>query len=138
VRKVIHLDNSRFFRKLVARFLTGRGFDVESFDNWDDAAMSIAGAPPDLIVTGLALTDCDGPELIEDITGAFLGPVIVMSSDIDKDQDNELVDTLKTMGVMASIPKSGGWPRRLGPLLDCLDELSAARMRRVRGGTRVQ
>jgi DNA-binding NtrC family response regulator len=43
IEKIVHIDNSEFFRKLVKNFLTHEGFEVESFDNAEDAGMVISG-----------------------------------------------------------------------------------------------
>jgi DNA-binding NtrC family response regulator len=110
--KIIHLDNSGFFRKVVAQFLTSFRFEVEGFDSWNDAFIAIGGGA-DMVITGLTLVDAEGPELIEDMVSAYSGPIVVISASVD----DELEDTLTSMGVTGAIKKSGNWKQHLIPFL---------------------
>jgi DNA-binding NtrC family response regulator len=107
-KKIVHVDGSGFFRKIVDRYLNSQGYEVESFDNWGEASLALGGGVG-MLITGLKLRDGDGPDLIEREVEAFSGDIIVMSSDVDE----ELADTLKHMGCTAALPKSGNWKEQL-------------------------
>jgi DNA-binding response OmpR family regulator len=108
-KKIIHLDNSGMYRKMVSRFLTGEGFEVESYEKWGDAAITVNRNPPAMVITGLTLADGTGPELIERITGVYSGPLVVLSSNVDESE----AARLKALGVTAAIVKSGEWESSL-------------------------
>ncbi len=114
MKKIIHLDNSSFFRKVVARFLESMDFEVESYDSWDSAYLAIHAGNVDMIITGLTLVDGEDAELIERILNTFSGPVIVISASVD---DQEVADSLIYMGVTGAIAKSSNWKQYLAPYL---------------------
>ncbi|MDR3342782.1 MAG: response regulator [Treponema sp.] len=115
-KKIIHVDNSSFFRKLMRIFLVNEGFEVESFDNWEDAAIAVSGGSADMVITGLALADMSGETYIKKMVDSYAGPIIVMSSSINQQTEH----TMLALGVKAAIGKSGGWKEALRPYLVCL------------------
>ncbi|MDR0475234.1 MAG: response regulator [Treponema sp.] len=111
---IIHVDNSRFFRKQMKAFLNDIGFESEGFDRCNDALNAIGVGGVSYVITGLELADMSGEEFIEKIIAiANHIPVIVVSSTEKK----ERADRLKTMGVEAVIGKSGNWKGELNQLL---------------------
>ncbi|MDR3343402.1 MAG: response regulator [Treponema sp.] len=115
-KKVIHIDNSSFFRKLMWIFLDNEGFEVESFDNWEDAAIAVNGGSADMVITGLALADVSGEIYIKKMVDSYAGPIIVISSSINQETEH----TLLALGVKAALGKSEGWKEALRPYLVCL------------------
>ena len=114
MKKIIHADNSGFFRRLMRSFLEAQGFEVESFDSAQEANMVIGAGAADIVITGLAFPDMDGEEFISRVRESFAGPIIVVSSSIDnQDKYERLVD----LGIRAMVLKSGPWKENLKPFL---------------------
>jgi DNA-binding response OmpR family regulator len=116
MKKIIHVDNSEFFRKLLRTFLEKEGFEVESFDSAQEAGFSIGAGSGDMVIMGLAFFFFLGAEFINKILESFSGPVIVISSSVDKTLEAKFID----MGIRAAFNKSGPWQEGLKPHLDQL------------------
>ena len=116
MKKIIHVDNSDFFRKLMAAFLQKEGFEVESFDSPQEADMVIGSGSADLVIMGLTFAGIDGPEFLERIKEFYGGPVVVLSSSLEKEKKEKLL----SMGANAAINKSGPWQEELKPYLSAL------------------
>jgi len=113
MKKIIHVDNSEFFRKLMSSFLQGEGFEVESFGSAQDASLAINGGIVDMVIMGLAFADARGEDFLDRILEAFTGPIVVISASVDDKKKKDLL--LK--GVVAAIHKSGPWQQSLKPHL---------------------
>ena len=113
MKKIIHVDNSEFFRKLMGAYLQKEGFEFEGFDNPQEADMVIGSGSADMVIMGLTFADIGGPEFLERIKEFYGGPVIVLSSSLDKDRKGKLL----SMGANAAINKSGPWQQELRPYL---------------------
>ncbi|MCL2070472.1 MAG: response regulator [Treponema sp.] len=111
MKKVIHVDNSEFFRKQVVSFLSSEKIEVESFDSAQDAGMVIAGGGADMVIMGLTFADIEGEEFLSKAVEAFAGPVIVLSSSVGE------AKKLTALGAKAVIDKSGSWKEELKPHL---------------------
>jgi CheY-like chemotaxis protein len=118
MKKIIHVDNSEFFRKLVSSFLQGEGFEVESFSSAQEASLSIIGGILDMVIMGLTFADANGEEFLNRILESFTGPVIVISASVDENKNKELL----AKGVTAAIHKSGPWQQSLKPHLSALKQ----------------
>ena len=116
MKKVIHLDNSEFFRKIVKAFLEKEGFEVENFENAHEADMVIVGGDFAMIIMGLTFADTAGEDYLKRTLGSFGGPVIVLSSSVDA----ETADRYVKMGAKAAIAKSGPWQEALKPHLSAI------------------
>ena len=118
MKKIIHVDNSEFFRKLVKSFLQGEGFEVEGFDNAQDANMAIGTEIVDMVIMGLTFADIEGEEFLIKVVEIFAGPIIVISSSVDNKKEEELLE----LGAKAAISKSGPWKEDLKPYLSALKQ----------------
>ena len=114
--KIIHVDNSDFFRKLMGTLLEKEGFEVEGFDSAQEAGLAIGGGGADMVIMGLTFADIGGKEFLERIQEFYGGPVIVLSSSMDKEKEKELL----SLGARAAINKSGSWQEALKPHLAAL------------------
>ena len=119
MKTIIHVDNSEFFRKLMRNFLEKEGFEVESFDSAQEANFSISAGSGEIVITGLTFSDIDGVEFLLKIMDSFSGPVIVVSSSVDKALEEKLID----LGIRAALSKSGSWQEKLKPHLLALKEM---------------
>ena len=109
MKTIIHVDNSEFFRKLMRGFLEKEGFEVESFDSAQEANFSIGAGSGDMVITALAFSEIEGMEFVQRIMESFSGPVIVVSSSVNKALEEKLID----LGVQAALSKSGAWQGKL-------------------------
>ncbi|MCL2007684.1 MAG: response regulator [Treponema sp.] len=116
MKKIIHVENSEFFRKLMRTFLEKEGFEVESFDSAQEANFSIGAGSGDMVITAMTFHDIDGFDFVHKILESFSGPVIVVSSSVDKDLEEKLLD----LGIRAALSKSGQWQESLKPHLASL------------------
>jgi len=110
MKKIIHVDHSAFFRKFLRSFLQREGFDVESYDNTRDSTFAIGVGSIDMVIIGLTFVDAEGEEFLERIQQTYAGPVIVLSSSVDK---AEVEEKLLTLGITDAISKTGPWQQRL-------------------------
>jgi len=108
MKKIIHVDNSSFFRKFLSNFLRREGFEVESFDNARDSMMAISGGGADMVIVGLAFVDADGEDFLLKVQETYSGPIIVLSSSVDNNEEE-----LMSYGIKDAISKTGPWQNRL-------------------------
>ena len=116
MKKIIHVDNSEFFRKQMRTFLEKEGFEVEGFDNAKEADMAIGGGAMDMVIMGLTFADSDGQAFLNRTMASYAGPLIVVSSSVNKTKSEELI----TLGAKAVFNKSGPWKDELRPHLSAL------------------
>ena len=117
MKSIVHIDNSGFFRKLMKTFLEKEGFEVESFDSPHEADMAIGSGSADMVIMSLTFADIGGLEFLERIKESYGGPVVVVSSSVNKEKAEELI----AKGALAAINKSGGsWQEGLKPHLSAL------------------
>ena len=117
MKQIIHVDNSVFFRKQMTSFLESEGFQVKSYNNTQEASAAINAGFGDMVIMGLAFIDSEGEDFAAKIIESFSGPVIVVSSSVDKETEDRLVQ----MGVKGTVIKSGFWKDNLRPYLSELD-----------------
>jgi len=118
MKNIIHVDNSEFFRKQMRVFLEEEGFEVEGFDSAAEANLTIGAGSADMVIMGLTFADVDGKEFAKRIVETFTGPVIVVSSSLDKEKSNKL----KEMGILAAFDKAGPWKEGIRPHLSALKQ----------------
>jgi FixJ family two-component response regulator len=107
---VIHIDNSRFFRKVMESFLTSMGVTYEGFDLGEDALDVIGVRKVGCVITGLVLADMSGEELIKQLL--FSGHSMTISA-VTGSEDEACIKRLEQMGVKATIQKGGNWKEKL-------------------------
>ena len=113
MKKIIHVDNSDFFLKLMGTFLQKEGFEVESFQSAQEAIIAISGGGVDMVIMGLTFADMEGEEFLNKIVESYAGTVIVVSASLDKENEKKLL----AIGARAAINKSGPWQDSLKPYL---------------------
>ena len=112
--RIVHVDNSEFFRKLMKTFLSELGHESENFSRGEDAVNKVKAGKADWVITGLSLADMGGEEFIKRLAvSAQLVPVIVVTSS-DEEAQHKRLDAL---GVKAVIQKSGDWKDTLAQQL---------------------
>jgi DNA-binding NtrC family response regulator len=109
LKTIVHIDNSEFFRKIMKNFLTHEGFEVESFDNAEDAGMAVSGGQASMVITGLAFAGMEAEEFIRRTRENYAGPLVVISSSLDPGKEA----ALRALGVKAAINKSSPWQETL-------------------------
>jgi len=107
---IIHVDNSRFFRKAMKFFLAELGLESVDFDRGEDALAAVNGGRVSCLISGLELADMRGEELLGriDLSASLMTVIIVTASEND-----ERIKTFEAMGVKATIQKGGDWKEKL-------------------------
>jgi DNA-binding NtrC family response regulator len=107
---VIHIDNSRFFRKVMEVFIAEMGCTYEGFDLGEDALDVIGIRKVSCVITGLELADMSGEELIRQFlfSGHSMTIIAVTGS-----EDEARIKRLEQLGVKATIQKGGNWKDKL-------------------------
>jgi DNA-binding response OmpR family regulator len=114
MKKIVYLDNSGFLRKVMRRFLTERGFAVESFDSGHQVLDILKTGEVAMVITGTVFADMSGLEFLKRVLiSPYRIPIIVLTSNSSEDHRR----LLKSMGVEAVIVKSGRWQDELLPYL---------------------
>ncbi len=109
-KRIIHADNSDFFRKLVKTFLSEEGFVTENTDSGADTLAYVENGSAEAIIMGMALKDMNSEELIKRILlNPKKIPAIILTSN---DDELEKQKYLK-IGFTAYISKSGNWQKEL-------------------------
>ena len=112
--RVIHVDNSNFFRKIVGVFVSGFDLEFEGFSRGDEALRSFKNGGVSCVITGLELVDMSGEEFIKKIISfSSSQPIIVLSSH----SEDDTAMRLKKLGVKAIIQKSSNWKTELAGYL---------------------
>ena len=108
---IIHVDNSRFFRKAMKFFLEEElGLESVDFDRGEDALTAVMGGRVSCLITGLELPDMRGEELLARIN-LSARPMTVIA--VTASGDGERTKRLEAMGVKATIQKGGDWKEKL-------------------------
>jgi len=83
IKKILIIEDDKFLRELIARKLTGEGFDISEAVDGEDGIKKIKEEKPDLILLDLILPGIDGFEVLkktkEDAATASI-PVIILSN----------------------------------------------------------
>jgi two-component system cell cycle response regulator len=112
--RIIHVDNSNFFRKLVGKFLSELGHDNESYARGEDALRAVKSDEVSYVITGFELADMSGENLVKRIKSfSSKQPVIVLTSLGRADA----IERLEALGVKAIIQKSSDWKTELRKIL---------------------
>jgi DNA-binding NarL/FixJ family response regulator len=110
---VIHIDNSKFFRKMMKVFLTELGLESTDYENGEDALDAVLSKRISCIITGLELPDMTGEELIRRVT-ISAPPMTIIA--VTGSSDEERIYRLHGMGVKGVIQKGGDWKEKLREL----------------------
>ncbi|MDR0290579.1 MAG: response regulator [Treponema sp.] len=107
---VIHVDNSKFFRKVMKIFLSELGVHSESFDKGEEVLDVIGSRKVSCLITGLELVDMSGEELIRQLLFAAHQMTIIA---VTGSEDDERALRLADLGVKATIQKGSDWKEKL-------------------------
>jgi DNA-binding response OmpR family regulator len=112
MRYIVHVDNSKFFRKLMKVFLSEIGLVSEGYDLGEEALNAVMSGDVSCVITGLELPDMSGETLISRLIAVAPSAmtIIVVTSSA---HDEERVKALESMGVKATIQKAGDWKEKL-------------------------
>jgi DNA-binding response OmpR family regulator len=112
MRYIVHVDHSKFFRKLMKIFLSELGLVSEGFGLGEEALNAVMSGDVSCVITALELPDMSGETLISRIIAVAPSnmTIIVVTGSAD---DEERVKGLEAMGVKATIQKAGDWKEKL-------------------------
>ena len=110
LKKIIHVDNSNFFRKLVKTTLAEFGHISENTDSGKETLDYLKNGTAEAIIMGMSLNDMTGEDLLKEIL--LLPnkiPVIVLTSNNDTEEKEKILK----MGFTTYISKSENWQELL-------------------------
>jgi DNA-binding NarL/FixJ family response regulator len=110
---VIHVDNSKFFRKLMKVFLTELGLECEGFECGEDVLDVVLTKKVSCMITGLELPDMSGEDLIRRVT-VSAPPMTIIAVTSSSDEDR--LYRLHGLGVKGTIHKGSDWKEKLREL----------------------
>jgi len=91
--KVLHVDRSVFFQKVIKDILIRHGIDIESVPGKKEALDCLSRKQYDVVITGLELADSKGQDLIRSMSAAgIIKPVVVVTSTESLEQRQELFE----------------------------------------------
>jgi len=107
---IIHVDSSKFFRKMMKLFLTELGLESLDFERGEDALLALSCGKVSCMITGLELPDMKGEELIRKLDlEAYPMTVIAVTASTNDDRTCNLA----SLGVKGIIQKGGNWKEKL-------------------------
>jgi FixJ family two-component response regulator len=110
---VIHVDNSKFFRKMMKIFLTELGLESADYERGEDVLDAVLNGRISCMITGLELPDMSGEELIRRVS--LSSPHMTMIA-VTGSHDEDRIYRLYGMGVKGIIQKGGDWKEKLREL----------------------
>jgi len=112
MRYIVHVDHSKFFRKLMKIFLSELGLVTQGYDLGEEALDAVMSGDVSCVITGLELPDMNGETLISRLIAVAPSAmtIIVVTGSAD---DEARVKALEAMGVKATIQKAGDWKEKL-------------------------
>jgi FixJ family two-component response regulator len=108
--QVIHVDNSKFFRKVMSIFLSELGVHSEGFERGEDVLDVIGSRKVSCVITGLELADMSGEDLIRQLLFAAHSMTIIA---VTGSEDDKRAQILADLGVKATIQKGSDWKEKL-------------------------
>ncbi|MDC7240366.1 MAG: response regulator [Spirochaetales bacterium] len=116
MKKILHVDNSSFVRKIIRNIAIEKGLQFEEAEGEKGAMAVLKSEPVDLIITGLELSDTSGESFISDLKKSPYAaiPVIAVTSNNSLESREELFD----LGVVDYILKSELSQHRLDKYFD--------------------
>jgi FixJ family two-component response regulator len=110
---VIHVDNSRFFRKVMKTFLSELGLESTDYERGEDALDAVFSGRISCMITGLELPDMSGEELIRRVSTSSPNMTIIA---VTGSGDEDRIYRLNGMGVKGIIQKGGDWKEKVREL----------------------
>jgi two-component system nitrogen regulation response regulator GlnG len=110
---VIHVDNSKFFRKLMQVFMAELGLECESYEMGEDVLDAVLNKKISCMITGLELPDMTGEELIRRVS-ISAPPMTIIA--VTSSKNEERIYKLYGMGVKGIIQKGSDWKEKLREL----------------------
>lgn len=117
--RVVLVDDDDVLRHVVKRMLETCGYSVTAFSNGPDALGFLKEAPPDVVLTDLAMPGMDGLTLVREVRKQWASLPIVMSSGFGA----ERLEDVHHAGADALVPK----PATSEQLQDAIEKAVAHR-----------
>ena len=107
---IVHVDNSKFFRKVMKTFLSELGLESVGYDRGEDALDEIIAGRASCVITGLELADMSGEDFVKQLF-IYGHPMTIIA--VTASGDEERIRYLESLGVKATIQKAGDWKEKL-------------------------
>ena len=88
---VVIIEDDQRIRELMARVLSGKGYEVQGAATALDGLQQIVGTSPDVVILDMGLPDLDGAELLKMIRAVTDVPIVVATA---RSEDRDVVRTL--------------------------------------------
>jgi len=88
---VVIIEDDQRIRELMARALSGKGYEVQGAATALDGLQQIVGTSPDVVILDMGLPDLDGAELLKMIRAVTDVPIVVATA---RSEDRDVVRTL--------------------------------------------
>jgi len=122
---VLVVDNNRFYTRLIADHLKGRGFAVREANSGAEALRLAEDSPPDLLILDLIMPEIDGVQVCEYLRGQERLrsiPIIVLSGILPEEIENlgrlgarAFVAKMQAEKILNGIDQAIDWIRRGEP-----------------------
>ena len=100
--RVLVVDDDPYTRDILLRFLSERGFDVETADDGESALTTIPDYEPDVVLLDIRMPEMDGVEVLRRIEEEKMDCGVIMISGV---ADEEVARDTLTMGAADFIYK---------------------------------
>ena len=90
--RVLIVDDEPGMRETLAITLRASGYDVETAADGEEALLTAAAQPPDLVVLDLGLPDLDGVQVILQLRATSQAPILVLSGRRDSADKVDALD----------------------------------------------
>jgi CheY-like chemotaxis protein len=115
VMKIVHLDNSEFFRKLVRAFLIEKGIEYEGFEHATLALEALKDEEAGILMTSMFFAEMELDEFVKQVRALPRHiPIITLTSGTS----NEQLLIIQQLHVDAHLLKTGPWQQQLSAFLD--------------------
>lgn len=115
-KRVLVIDDEAKFGRLVAGFLTGRGYQTSVASNTDEALETLEGFGPEIVLLDVRMPGLSGLELLKRIRAVPVPPRVIMVTAMDT---SEIIDEAMDNGAEGYLCK----PINLNQLEQLLAEL---------------
>lgn len=121
MKRILVVDDEPSIRKLFARHLEGKGYEVIEAANGKEAVRCYRENPSDLVVTDIVMPEKEGIGMMMDLRREFPDVKVIAISGGGLNAPGSYLETAKYLGALRTFSKPLDWPE----LLTAIDEVLA-------------
>lgn len=103
--RIVIIDDEEPIREMLSRYLSGKGFDVETACNGEEGLRFFHKYRIDLVITDIIMPDKEGLETIIEIKSSWPDVKIIAISGGGINAPSEYLKTAETLGAAAVLAK---------------------------------